>query len=36
MRVYEEVDDRVEVLAVVGVRRDPGWILATVSGRAGP
>jgi hypothetical protein len=34
MAVYRVVDDRVEVLAVIGVRRDPVWIQATVSGRA--
>ena len=33
MAVYRVVDDRIDVLAVVGVRRDPAWIQATVSGR---
>jgi toxin ParE1/3/4 len=35
MAVYRVVDDRIEVLAVVSVRRDPAWIEGTVSGRAG-
>lgn len=34
MAVYRVTDDRIEVLAVVSVRRDPAWIEATVSGRA--
>ncbi len=36
MAVYRVVDDRIEVLAVVGLRRDPVWIQANVSGRAQP
>lgn len=36
MAVYRVVDDRIEVLSVVGLRRDPVWIQATVSGRAQP
>ncbi len=34
MLVYVVGRDRIDVLAVVGVRRDPAWIEATVSERA--
>ena len=34
MAVYRVVDHRIEVLAVLGVRRDPAWIKTTVSGRS--
>lgn len=34
MLVYLVGGDRIDVLAVVGVRRDPAWIEATVSERA--
>lgn len=34
MLVYLVGRDRIDVLAVVGVRRDPAWIEATVSERA--
>jgi hypothetical protein len=35
MVVYRVGDDRIDVLAVVSSRRDPAWIEASVSGRAG-
>jgi toxin ParE1/3/4 len=35
MVVYRVGDDRIDVLAVVSARRDPAWIEANVSGRAG-
>jgi len=34
MAVYLAGDDRLDLLAVVGVQRDPAWIEATVSERA--
>lgn len=34
MAVYRVGDERVDVLLVVGARRDPEWIEATVSDRA--
>ena len=34
MVVYLVGDDRIDVLAVVGIRRDPAWIEATIAGRA--
>ncbi|MEQ6902900.1 type II toxin-antitoxin system RelE/ParE family toxin [Nocardioides sp. YIM 152588] len=34
MAAYVVRDDRIDVLAVVNVRRDPVWIEETVSGRA--
>ena len=34
MLVYLVGGDRIDALAVVGVRRDPAWIEATVSERA--
>jgi hypothetical protein len=34
MAVYLVGDDRIDVLAVVGIRRDPAWIEATIAGRA--
>lgn len=33
MAVYVVRDDRIDVLAVMGVQRDPAWIEATVSER---
>lgn len=33
MAVYVVRDDRIDVLAVIGLRRDPASIEATVSGR---
>lgn len=35
MAVYLVGADRLELLAVVDVRRDPAWIEATIAGRAG-
>lgn len=34
MAVYVVGDDRLELLAVVNVRREPAWIEATIGGRA--
>jgi plasmid stabilization system protein ParE len=34
MAVYVVADDRIDVLAVISVQRDPEWVEATVSGRA--
>jgi len=34
MAVYITSGDRIDVLALVSVRRDPEWIEATVAGRA--
>lgn len=34
MAVYDAGDDRLELLAVVDVRRDPAWIEATIAERA--
>lgn len=33
MAVYVVDDDRIDVLAIVGVRRDPAWIEASVTAR---
>jgi len=33
MAVYVVDDDRIDVLAIVGVRRDPAWIEAAVTAR---
>ena len=33
MAVYVVPDDRIDVLAVIAVRRDPSWIEATLSQR---
>jgi hypothetical protein len=35
MVVYRGGDDRIDVLTVVSSRRDPAWIEASASGRAG-
>lgn len=35
LAVYVVGDDRIDLLAVVNVRRDPEWIEATVAERAG-
>lgn len=34
MAVYVVRDDRIDVLAVIGVRRDPGSVASTISERA--
>jgi hypothetical protein len=34
MAVYLVGDDRIDVLALINIRRDPAWIAATVSGRS--
>lgn len=34
MAVYLVGDDRIDVLALINIRRDPAWITATVSGRS--
>ncbi|MGZ8705583.1 MAG: hypothetical protein ACXWYB_13060 [Aeromicrobium sp.] len=34
MAVYLVGDDRIDVLALINIRRVPAWIAATVSGRA--
>ncbi len=33
MAVYGVNNDRIDVLAIVGVRRDPAWIEAAVAAR---